>query len=1681
MKADNKAALLSWVKTEIDNALSIVQDNLSRQASANGDLSLATTCSTQLHQVSGALRIVGLSGATRFCEAIEHSFSGMKQGQAPGKSLMNAITFSVAALREFVDSLSRGGQDAPLKLYPAYSELSAAQGADNFSRKDLFFPDLTPEAPPHPAPTNVADVNLDSYVLSQRSRYQKGLLAWLRSDTDKTGLVEMVKAIDALYQIAPQLPEPRGLWWVAAGMLDGLMHPSDHDWLASTKPICGKLDLQIRNLTQSPRKSDDQLMRDMLYAVATCRPATRRMHEIRRIFQLNSLAPESDIPGLMEFDMDWLAPALDDIRSRITSIKDAWTSYISGDPGGLRLFRTQLAALKEKVQELGNQRLSQMLEVIVLVATRLPDPYPRQSQSVVMEMASAFLLLEHIVDNFTTLSDDVDDQIVIMGGWLIDAANNRSTGLPPAGLHADFGKKINEMRLQTQVACEILRNLQHIEQVLDEFSRNNEKRDQLPAISPLVRQIHGALVMLRFQRAADLLLICEKLIAECSNPAYPGVEEGMNCIAEGLSSLGFYLGPCLHGAKPAETAIDIFFERHEKRLADSRTEVSCESTEIGAADTPHTTIPCKLQAGSELADTPPRQEPPDQARADSGADSSELLGIYREEAGEVLASINSTLPLCMQHPHDLRSLAVIRRGFHTLKGSGRMVGLDELGDAAWQVERILNTHLERQQAASPALIDLLSTASESFSKWVRQLASPGKLHIDASHIVELAHKLEHDMESHPSENSVIQDSEITIGSLRLPRSLYESYVKEAHQHLAALRTEFEAWRNNPGTDGTHDFMRAAHTLASISRTSQFGAIADLSAALEQWLKKAHIPHTTDQIQAVAASIAKLQDMVDSVSRQEQASESSLVIQGLQSIIDELQPVQLVLSGESSNSSQSSAVTESPILAADEDRALIAAAAASGDERRLIKDDIDPTLLPVFLEEASDLLQGIGQDLRRWKAEPHLVDISQECKRRLHTFKGSARMTGAMRLGELSHLMESSIEEALETGAQPESALFEQLELQLDRLSSETEALQCKSESTAGAQPLRSVETEETAQPVEVPQAGSWQGTNATLRISADLLDELLNESGELGIARTRIEDELRVSKQSLLDLDDSVLRLRRQLREMEIQADSQMQSRVSVSDPEKRGFDPLEFDRFTRLQELTRMMAESLHDVATVQKILLGALSETDSALLYQARVNRHMHQSLMGMRTVPFSNLSERLYRIVRLSARELGKKVNLEIKGGQTGLDRGVLDRISAPVEHMLRNAVAHGIEKPEQRCATGKPEIGEITITLRQENEEVIVTVSDDGIGLNLEKLRAKAREMGMTQAQPGFSDTDVAQLIFTPGFSTSEEVTELSGRGIGMDVVQSEIIALGGRVALETVSGKGTTFTIHLPLTLAVTNAVIVRCAKDVFAIPSTAIEQVLKPKPEVLANYRESGVIALQQRSYPLHSLHHLLHGTHDAPAAEHSGPVLLLRDGARGIALYVDELLKNQEIIIKNIGPHLGRIQGITGATVLGDGRIALILNPVRLAQYTSDHAATPPTIVSPDKPAARLVMVVDDSLTVRKITGRLLEREGYRVMTAKDGIDALEKIRDTIPDLMLVDIEMPRMDGFDLSRNIRNDPRTAHLPIIIISSRTAEKHRSHAARIGVNAFLGKPYQEPELLEQVSRLATAEYRQVACN
>jgi chemosensory pili system protein ChpA (sensor histidine kinase/response regulator) len=1233
------------------------------------------------------------------------------------------------------------------------------------------------------------------------------------------------------------------------------------------------------------------------------------------------------------------------------------------------------------------------------------------------------------------------------------------------------------------------------------------------------------------------------------------------------------------------------------------------------------------------------------AVSDEEADA-ELREIFLSEADEVLTNARQTLPQLQLHdaPHKQEPLTVLRRAFHTLKGSGRMIGLNAFGEAAWSIEQVLNLWLSESRAVSADLNALLDHAVTQLDGWVKEIQQHGHSQQTPDALAEIAARVRDggpfadpaavavaepeellefsDLLELPAQAEEIQlsddalalftaasqpaaveetrlpeiqfeaqaeavaesaaieaapvaatasaeviafpgmqeirhdDSTKQIGDLTISLPLYNIYLAETDQLVRHLSHDFAEWRHEPERPVMTQSVHAAHSLAGSSATVGFKPLQEVAHALEMALQRMALQpsslHGTDY-DTLQFGVERIKWMLQQFSQGDMPYYEPALVSSLDSLwqgqesrgvetlpetvdetiaaVDVAPPQAVAEITEPVVESHLHVVpaiieeTSASVPAEASDMQPIAEAPAAAvqhlfepvkeeiDPSLVVRDELDPDLLPIFLEEGSDMLPQIGGALRSWQQSPADVKPSQAILRHLHTIKGSARMAGAMVLGQHMHEMESHIEVILQTGSSSRHTIDELL-AHYDRGVQMFENLrnpQAQQPVVAAAPApeahdpvnLPSVMPSLAAGVAPVPAVTSATGLVSQVRVNAEVLDRLVNQAGEVSITRSRLESGIGTLQISLSELTENVDRLRGQLREIEIQAEAQISSRMTLAG--EREFDPLEFDRFTRLQELTRMMAESVNDVASLQKNLTNTVDGANADLLTQRRLTRDLQQDLMHVRMVQFASIAERLYRLTRQVAKELDKRVNLDIRGSNVEIDRSVLEKMIAPFEHLLRNAIVHGIESREARRAAGKNETGELKIEIRQDGNEILIQLSDDGQGLNLQRIRDKARTIGLLESDEQISDLETTDLIFRPGFSTAADVTELAGRGVGMDVVRSEAASLGGRVSVSSDPGQGTHFTIHLPLTLAVTQVVLLTTGGSTYAVPSALVEQVQQLKAKALAAAYNDGSLIWQGHKVPLQYLSTLLGDTDMVPVAQQYSPIIILRSGNDRVAIHVDEIVGNREVVVKNIGPQLSRMIGIAGATVLGSGDIVLILNPVPLAMRQlfntshelrapkQSHLATHETLgavaemsvgaESGTPHAAQavqglrsqsVVMVVDDSLTVRRVTQRLLSREGYQVVLAKDGVDALEQLQAITPDVMLVDIEMPRMDGFDLSRNIRNDDRTRHIPIIMITSRTAAKHRSYAMELGVNEYLGKPYQEDELISTIKSFINKE-------
>ncbi|MCW3147455.1 Hpt domain-containing protein [Stutzerimonas stutzeri] len=1001
--------------------------------------------------------------------------------------------------------------------------------------------------------------------------------------------------------------------------------------------------------------------------------------------------------------------------------------------------------------------------------------------------------------------------------------------------------------------------------------------------------------------------------------------------------------------------------------------------------------------------------------------------------------------------------------------------------------------LEMSDEASTALEDFVGSATDSEAQSDEQISS--------DELPPLPEVLE--VEDPVELDEPIERAQTEMQAVNLEREardeadpeLVDIFLEEGFDIMESVAAGLQRWMSD--VDNSFEIealQRDLHTLKGGARMADCREIGDLAHELEylyEGLCAGKYRATEQLFSLLQACHDRLADMLDALRNRRPRPDGTELIEAIRRFRD---------NPEQQLSSPSSITL----------KAAQAPQPQSGEAE----------ILDIFVEEADDLLEEMEAALGRWDAQRDDPTPLADMLRVLHTLKGGARLAGQGRLGNMAHDLEQHLGEARQQGAPWPDSLFLDVQQGYDGLLKEVEQLRAylMTDATDGApapaavnevveaalpQPLAqpivaaSVQPAANVAPAKVlpfiqraqqaaQDAAARRAPQELVKVPAELLEGLVNLAGETSIFRGRVEQQVSDVSFTLNEMEATIERVRDQLRRLDTETQAQILSRYQA-EAERAGyddFDPLEMDRHSQLQQLSRALFESASDLLDLKETLAARNRDAETLLLQQARVNTELQEGLMRTRMVPFERLVPRLRRIVRQVASELGKQVEFLVGNATGEMDRSVLERIVAPLEHMLRNAVDHGIESQEARRAAGKPEQGTIRLDLAREGGDIVLTLSDDGGGINRAAVRRKAIERGLMASDADLSEHEVLQFILEAGFSTAERVTQISGRGVGMDVVHSEVKQLGGTMSIESTLGEGTRFLIRLPFTVSVNRALMVYSGEDLYAIPLNTIEGIVRVSPYELEAYYQPDAPRFEYagQAYELRYLGELLNNGQRPKLVGQSLPlpVILVRSKEHSVAVQVDSLAGSREIVVKSLGPQFAGVHGISGATILGDGRVVVILDllatirilhaHLQLTQQRPQQLLQSPEVPEVENERPTLVMVVDDSVTVRKVTSRLLERNGMNVLTAKDGVDAITQLQERKPDIMLLDIEMPRMDGFEVAALVRHDERLKDLPIIMITSRTGEKHRDRALAIGVNEYLGKPYQESVLLESIQRL-----------
>jgi chemosensory pili system protein ChpA (sensor histidine kinase/response regulator) len=1744
---DISSQTLHIVAKELSATLNDARASLEAYAERPDQRVLLEKSADQLHSAHGVLRLVEVYGAALLAEEMEHvtryllnSGSDQKR-QVDG---LDALMRAMVQLPTYLERVLSGGRDLALVLLPLLNDLRSVRGSPLLSEGTLLLLNLKSDqnAAPQSLTQGEQSISVAQWARRLRPRFQIGLLGYIRGERTVQNLEILAKVTEKLEQVATTQPVFQ-LWWVVGAILEAV-RANGLEGSATLKRLLGQADRQIKALYElgEGRYCEDppiDLLNNLLYYVARATTSGGRISAVRASFKLAELLPvddniEQERESLSAPSVKLMRTVAAAIKEDLSKVKDVLDIFVRRGGGQSSELQPQLELLKKISDTLGvlglgelRQRVQEEIQALAQIVQEGKPP----SEDSLVRVAGVLLSVE----------DSLDDQLIRL---ILPAPSNAGSAEVLPDQDQEF-RQVSEAVLR-----ECIVNLARIkEAVSTAVQKPNEFSPQgLDNVPQLLRGITAGLLMLGKGRAVELMDAVGTQVRKLIEPGAPPPDPiRLERVADAIVSIEYYMETVQNGRTDPWYMLDNA-EMCLKTLADDDTLsrvpnlalTSSEAAKTMKLD-PADTIAMERTKRAHAA-TNPLIVVPEPEAVDP-----QFVELFIEEAKEEIASVQKAFPSWDQNPMDLEALSSMRRSFHTLKGSGRMVGARSIAEFAWSIENLLNRIIDKTLTRTPGMMALLRNSVAALPQLVEQLETgrPGSTPIETLMSRAFAYADGRDPEQAKAniapEDRAGSDANSATASWGGPAAaqkpamdaaLHDIYSKETSSHLTEIREYLHKRSDQPAPhDLPESVYRAIHTLSGSSKMAEarhgiriteplnhvmrkvFDSGHGLSdaglATLEQSVRAienvlSHINESTGFFSDQPALLAQFRDLETEV-------DAMIAAAARDTSASAMVPALVVIEPAASAPPPAPQPTAQPVEAPP-------------------AEEFDHEIANIYSEEATELLEAAQGSLTVWNQDRKDKQPVAELQRQLHTLKGGARMAGITAMGDLSHeletlvlqidsgavagddhahaVMQASLDELsrmrdlVSTGKLPDAA--RELIAQIRGLAQQPATAQSAAAPVAApvavptavkAAPVATAPAPQAAVPepdaapepaaqdevssLELSSAPVLPGREAPAvervemaRVDADLLDTMLNNAGEVSIFRARLDQQVNSIDFNLAELARTVTRLKEQLRGLEIETEAQVLHRHHDIEPRRDDFDPLELDRYSTLQQFSRALAETSGDVASIQGLLETLTREAQSLLTQQARVITELQNSLMRTRMVPFQRHVQRLTRLVRQAANDTGKRAELAVQGAAAELDRQMLERMVAPLEHMLRNSVVHGIEPPDRRALLGKPDVGRISISLERDGAEIVIVVADDGAGINVKLIREKALALGLIDAHAKLTDEEAVQLILEPGFSTAGHVTQAAGRGVGMDVVATEVKKLGGGLFIDSTYGKGSRFTIRLPFTLAISQALIVRVAEETYALPLATVEGVVRLPRNIVARHlgKDAPLFEYGGQKYRFQHLGSFVGlGATRLPDSDVSMSVVLIRAGEHSTALVTDELVGSREIVVKSLGPQISAIRGIAGATILGDGRIVLILDMGSLVR--SEWRARPTeTVVLDQRDRRTFALVVDDSITVRRVTQRLLERNGMRVLTAKDGVDAVSLLQENLPDIILLDIEMPRMDGYEVAAHVRNDPRLKDIPIVMITSRVSEKHRARAIELGVDDYLGKPYQESQLLDAIEPL-----------
>ncbi|MDX2428688.1 MAG: Hpt domain-containing protein [Xanthomonadales bacterium] len=1753
LEGSNVSTVLTWVRPDLDKHLNQIRIQVEHIANSANTGEAVENTAEHLLQLKYTFETLMLQGATIVIEEMimvcdELRDFNVRDRQKAYGAMMDAIV----VVPSYLDRLQAGHHDLPILLLPIVNELRAAYNANIVSEATLFAPSLDiplPELETSPGEHEPAfDEPFAEFALRMRRQWESALLRWLQHQQDIELLSPLLSVCETLHHRLERM-DLRRLWWIAAKVIGGLLDGvTDNDM--HLRRLFARLHLNLKTLSEGGEEateleSANALSQALLFHIAQAKPGSESVDQLRERFQLQELVPDRDVliraRGAVTGRNRELYVSLGAaVRDEFSLVKDALDLELrTGEirPDSREQSHEALLRLTDTLKMMGLGDSSRSIEKLIPAfgvdedPDSDPDSEQNSSKSILMELAGELIRVESVLE----------EQIATLGEPLLEDQETSYIDLPRHEIR----------RIRTHLLGETVTSLHHVQDGV----RNHFKGDPDADFSTPMEQIAGAMELIGESETASLALKLRNALGNLLRHASSesAVEPGkLETVTDAVAAFELYLAGC----RDHQDNRGRFFEILKERL---------ERLPVGEMEV---VKPAKAPPTPEQTGAKDSRKPDDESTLQALTIDPELLDVFLEEYETVTSMLAERIPQWVTHQENTELLAEIRRGFHTLKGSGRMVGANELGDFAWHIEELLNhllegsiesikdvvTVLRLSEAALPAMkqrlqqqsSELNSAAIEALASQADNIAAgnePDWTALGETSPPSFAALLSGDVSTMPI------TGQAPAGTTDKPAkpTLKELIRKELREKLAVLAGLMERISRDRHTTASDDEVIAIHTIVGTTAQEPLGRESDIAKTLEGFLeaqRQSGKAFSDNAMWTVATSLAHFEaclavheeDPEAELTTDEESQIKQLIALTVEYEVPQPaqeEPEPEVEASESEPAAETTEASEEhsepePEVEASESEPVAETTEANEEHSEpeqeedqedlpaeTVLEQVDSEILGIFLEEATEILERCDSLLNSWRDDLPDLEVVQNLQREIHTFKGGARMAGVNALGNLSHSMETLLERIAGQLLPPTVSAIEVLEQGCDRLNvwtqqasqgeipqagdalklfnQQVEALtalpsqpEAKTEAQAKSdtEPEKLQEIPDVAVPASEPEVSeeptAETASSQQIRVNADLLDSLVNSAGEISIFRSHLEQQVGQIRDNLKEFDVTVSRIREQFRKLEIETETQIGSgyQQEATDGAEE-FDPLEMDRFSGMQHLSRSLTESVSDLLNLQELLETSARKSEALLVQQSRVSKDLQEGLMQTRMVHFGTIAPRLRRIIRTSAKETKKRARLQLRmtGGGDQLDRNVLERIVAPLEHLLRNSIAHGIEYPATRLELKKPEEGQLSITVAAEATEFVVRVEDDGAGIDLAAIQKRAIEKGLMEKDEEWSPQQLQQLILNSGFSTSKTVTALSGRGVGMDVVNNEIKQIGGSIEIDSEEGKGCTFTIRIPFTLAVMQAIGVMAGEHPYMIPVVSVAGVARMLPE---DYEELLVhdkpaYEFAGESYPILDLEPLL-GEPTTPLGDDTISILMIKSGEQRAAFRVSKLLGHKEIVVKPVGPQINSVPGILGGTITGDGQVIIIIDAgplIRQAKLTGARPA-PPIENIDIRPKRTLALVADDSITMRKVTTRVLEAYDIEVITARDGVEATEQMQDCVPDLLLLDIEMPRMDGYQVAEHVRADSRLRNVPIIMITSRAGKKHRDRGKQAGANAYLSKPYKESELIAEVRKLLRKE-------